>query len=255
MSTPLELRVLPDSEEMSRVAAAAFVEAAVRAVAERGRFTVAVSGGTTPRETYAMLAVGLRRAVPWHAVHLYYADERCVEPDHPASNHAMVREVLLAHVPILAPQVHRIAGERGPALAAAAYDAELRAAFGEPGAARARTARTFDLALLGVGEDGHTASLFPGSAALDVTDRWAVGVESADPQRPWPRVTLTLPALCAAETVLVLAAGAGKRRVVRGVASDAPDVRTLPAARVRGREHTLWLVDEAAGADVEHAVG
>ena len=236
----VEVEVLPDAGALARAAAEAFVDAAARATAARGRFTVALAGGTTPRAAYALLAGPLRERVAWDAVHVWFGDERCVPPDDPGSNYAMARAALLDHVPVRAVQVHRVLGERAPAAAADAYDALLRAEFGAPGAP------TFDLALLGVGDDGHTASLFPGDATLRVTDRWAVPAESPDPARPWSRVTLTLPALCGADEIVVLAAGASKRWIVQGIAQGEGVVTALPSARVLGRTRTRWLTDGAA---------
>ena len=239
---PVELLVLDDAAAMARAAADCLAEAAWSALAARGRFDVALAGGGTPQAAYRLLAAGRGARTEWPRVHVWFGDERCVPPDHAASNYAAARDALLAHVPIPEAQVHRVAGERGPEAAADAYDRELRDAFGEPGA----TLRTFDLVLLGVGEDGHTASLFPGGAALAVRERWAVAADSPDPERPWPRVTLTLPAIRAADTVLVLAAGAGKRRVARAVLDGDAAGRELPAGRAHGRRRTLWLVDAAA---------
>ena len=238
----IELVVLDDAPALARAAADCVVEAAWQAVAASGRCHLALAGGTTPRAAYALLAASHSRRMEWPRVHAWFGDERCVPPDHEASNYGAARDALLAHVPIPDAQVHRIAGELGPEAAADACDAELRAAFGAP----APDARTFDLVLLGMGEDGHTASLFPGSGSLAARDRWAVPAESPDPERPWPRVTLTLDAIRAAHTVVLLAAGAAKRPLVRAIVEGDPAALALPAARARGRRRTLWLVDAAA---------
>jgi 6-phosphogluconolactonase len=234
-----EVQVHDDLGALSRAAAIRLVAAAAAGVAQRGRFTVALSGGRTPRPLYELLAAEYRDRVPWAAVHVFFADERCVPADDPASNYGMVRAALLAHVPVAPAHVRRIAGERAPAEAASAYDARLREEFGVGG----RPA--FDVALLGVGADGHTASLFPGDPALAERDRLAVAVEGPPQLAPRERVSLTLPVLNRAREVLLLVAGADKHAVVEQILAG--DIE-LPAARVRGSERTTWLLDrQAAG--------
>jgi 6-phosphogluconolactonase len=236
--------VLADAAAVAARAAEHVAGAARRAVAARGRFVVALAGGTTPRLAYERLAADA--AVPWEGVHVWFGDERCVAPDHADSNYRMAREALLGRVPVPAGQVLRIEGERAPADAAERYDALLRgdalAHAGEGGAA-------FDLVLLGVGPDGHTASLFPGGEALGERERWAVAVPAPGHVGPHvPRVTLTLPALRAAREVLVVATGAEKRAAVAaalgGAGNEAP-----PAGLVRGLERTVWVLDGAAAGD------
>jgi 6-phosphogluconolactonase len=234
-----EVEVLDDVGALTRAAAARLAAAAAAAVTQRGLFTVALSGGSTPRPLYERLAREYRERIPWPVVHVFFGDERCVPPDDPASNYGMARAALLAHVPLAAAHVWRIAGERPPEEAAREYDARLRREFGGQGAA-------FDVALLGVGADGHTASLFPGDPALGERDRLAVAVEGPPQLAPRQRVSLTLPILNRARELLVLCAGADKRPVVeRILAGDTQ----LPAGRVRGSERTAWLLDRhAAGA-------
>jgi 6-phosphogluconolactonase len=242
-ATPV-VRVVPDMAALTRAAYELLTDAALAAVVHHGRCSIALAGGETPRALYELIAADDSTRLPWNLVDVWFGDERCVPPDDAASNYLMARETLLARVPVPPENVRRIRGELGAAAAADAYDEELRAAFGDPGTGGAG-APTFDLALLGIGTEGHTASLFPGHAALDVTDRWAVAVdpapETAKPQVP--RVTLTLPALAGAREVVVLAAGAEKRDIVRAVQAGESD---LPAARVRGRERTVWIVDREA---------
>lgn len=236
----VERIVLPTPADVAARAAALVAEAARVAVATRGRFVVALAGGSTPRATYARLARDASLHT-WGATHVWFGDERCVPPDDPDSNYRMAHEALLAHVPVPAEQVLRIEGERAPDDAAARYDALLA---GE--AARDAGAPLFDLVLLGVGPDGHTASLFPGTAALDERERWAVAVPAPTAVGPHvPRVTLTCRALASARAVVVLAAGAEKRDAVRAALGGGGDVP--PAGRVRGRERTVWLLDEAVG--------
>ncbi len=236
----VERVVLPDPEAVAARAAELVADAARRAAEARGRFVVALAGGTTPRLAYERLAE--LSPMPWAATHVWFGDERCVPPDHADSNYRMAREALLARVPVPEAQVTRIEGERDPADAAARYDALLRGdAAGHAGAG----GPVFDLVLLGVGPDGHTASLFPGGDALGETARWAVDVPAPEQVGPHvPRVTLTLPALGAAREVLVLATGAEKRQAAAAALAGGDDAP--PAARPRGRERTVWLLDEAA---------
>lgn len=239
-------RRLPDGREVHghpdaaavATAAAALVAAALRdAVAARGVATLALAGGSTPRALHERLASEHRHDVPWDRTTIVFGDERCVPPDHDASNYRMARTSLLDHVPIAPARVHRVQGELPPAAAAADYERTLRQAL-------APDAPHLDVVLLGVGADGHTASLFPGDPALDERARWAVAVTAPDyVDEPRDRVTLTLPVLGGAGLVIVLATGAGKRDAVRAALAGTD---TLPAARVRGRGRTCWLLDAAA---------
>jgi 6-phosphogluconolactonase len=206
---------------------------------------VALAGGGTPRRTYELLAEPPHRAaVPWGLCQVFFGDERCVPPDHADSNHRMAREALLSRVPIPPAQVHRIRGEAEDADAEAARaEAELRAALGP--------APRLDLAVLGMGPDGHVASLFPGSPALAEERRLALAVVAAKP--PPRRITLTLPALCAAEAALFLVAGAEKaERVAEVLSGRAPD---LPASRVRPAGESIWLLDAAAASRLPRPPG
>ncbi|HHS97595.1 MAG TPA: 6-phosphogluconolactonase [Chloroflexi bacterium] len=226
--------VFPDRNALARAAAERFVAAADEAVRARGRFFVALAGGSTPRPAYRLLAdPACASRVDWDRVHLFWGDERCVPPDHPESNYRMVREALLDRVPIPVENVHRIRGEWPPEEAAAAYEAELRAIFGPDG--------RLDLVLLGLGADGHTASLFPGSAALDERERWVAAV-FADPVGTW-RITLTPPALNGAREVLFLVVGKPKAEALARVLAG----WDLPAGRIRPRSGRLsWFVDRDA---------
>jgi len=228
--TPSRLIILPNLKAISQAAAERIADLAQAC----DPFTIALSGGGTPRGLYEMLAAPpYREQIPWQRMHVFWGDERCVPPDHPGSNYRMAREALLDHVPIPAHNVHRIHGELGTEAAAQAYNAKLRAFFGAPWP-------TFDLVLLGLGNDGHTASLFPGSDALKETARPAVGVTAHYENRPAQRVTLTLPAINAARQVLFLAAG--KAGIVQAVLNE-PDAG-YPAQRVRPTTGELfWLVD------------
>ena len=234
------VRVVADADALTQAAEALVSDAVLHAVERHGRCAVALAGGSTPRALYARLAASDAARLPWNLVDVWFGDERCVPPDDSASNYRMAHDALLSRVPIPPENVRRIPGELGAAAAAEAYDAMLRDAFGPLGG------EGFDLVLLGVGTEGHTASLFPGHPALDVTDRWAVPVDPAPPTaKPLvPRVTLSFPALSGAAQILVLATGAEKKYIVDAVRAGDTE---LPAARVRGRERTMWIVDNAAG--------
>jgi 6-phosphogluconolactonase len=239
MSLDTEIVVLPDGEAVAREAAQRFAELATSAVESRGRFSVALSGGATPGRLYQLLAQAPYRAqVPWQETYLFWGDERCVPPEDPGSNYRRAEVALIRHVPIPPDHVCRIHGELEPAAASRAYTRTLIDFFCGP---RPR----FDLIFLGLGQDGHTASLFPGSAALQETERLAIPVEANYQGRPAHRVTLTLPAINAARQVLFLVTGSGKAEAVRAVIHDLPSA--LPAQQVRPVAGKLtWLLDAAA---------
>jgi len=225
-----------DGDSLARAAAERFVSLAEEAIAARGRFVVALSGGSTPRAAYELLATEeLTRRVNWPRVHICWGDERNVPPDHPDSNTRMARQALLDQVPIAASHIHRIQGELPPEQAAAAYEAELEAVLGAGG--------RFDLILLGMGTDGHTASLFPGATALEERERAVVAVY-VEQLRAW-RVTLTLPVINTARQVLFLVSGVAKAKTLARIRAGEP----LPASLVQPSEGELvWLLDrEAAG--------
>jgi len=234
-----EIETYPDANHLARAAAEHFATLAAEAIAARGQFSVALAGGSTPRAAYALLAA---EEVDWSRVHVFWGDERCVPPDHPDSNYRLAREALLDHVPPPASNVHRIRGEINPEQAAADYERTLRSFFArrpeEP------TAR-FDLILLGMGEDGHTASLFPGMAALHEQTRWVVA-HYVDKPRAW-RVTLTPVVINAAAQVTFIVAGAGKTDRLRQVLAGPYQPDTLPSQIVRPTDGgLLWMTDEAA---------
>jgi len=235
------VRVVADMAALTRAAEALLSDTVLTAVEQRGRCTIALAGGATPRALYELIAADDTTRLPWNLVDVWFGDERCVPPDDAASNYRMAHETLLAQVPLRAGAVHRMRGELVPQAAADAYEAELRAAF--PSGA------TFDVVLLGVGGDGHTASLFPGAPTLDERARWAVPATSPPGMPSRDRVTLTYPALDGAREAWLLCVGAEKRRAVHAarLAVAAGDGRGgEPASRVRAREGTLWLVDRAA---------
>ena len=234
-----EVRTYPDAVSLARAAAEDFVTLAAEAVAVHGQFVVALSGGSTPRATYTLLASDEFAArVDWSHVHVFWGDERCVPPEHPESNYRMAHEALLDRIPILAENVHRVHGELEPEAAAEAYAAELRTFLGT-------TWPRFDLVLLGMGDDGHTASLFPNSAALHETARPVVAVTAYYQDRPVHRVTLTLPAINATRQILFLVTGAAKAKILQAVL-EGPE-GPYPAQQIRPTSgHLAWLVDVEA---------
>ena len=240
-----KLHVFSTPEALAEAAAEHVAQLAHAAVMDHGRFSVALSGGSTPRALHTRLAAEpWRDAVDWDRVHVFWGDERCVPPDHPDSNYRMARETLLDHVPIPPAQVHRMRGELSPAEAAAAYEAELRAFF--PTVAWP----AFDLVLLGMGDDGHTASLFPGTAALAETEHWVVA-NRVEKLETW-RLTLTAPAINRAAHVLFLVAGTGKAERLRQVLRGPYQPTVLPSQLIRPVSGDLvWFVDRAAASGEE----
>jgi len=236
-----EIQILEDIEAMSLAAALRFAGASAESIASKGTFSVALSGGSTPRALYRLLGSDRYiRSIDWQHVHLFWADERCVAPDHEQSNFKLARDAFLSKVPLPAGNVHRIRGEESPDAAAEAYDARLREFFrkGLP---------AFDLILLGVGEDGHTASLLPGSPALKERLRLAVAVYRHPPELN--RVTLTLPVINSAHEVIFLVSGAAKASIVRTVLEDSQAKLIYPAAMVTPLTGSIsWLIDTSAAA-------
>ncbi len=238
-----EIVMLPDAAAVTETATRLFVEAVRSAIAQRGWSAVALSGGSTPRALYRRLAQSpVREEIDWRRVRLFWGDERAVPPDHPESNYRMAKETLLDHVPIPPANVHRIPTERGADAAAEQYETELRQIFGvTPG-----EVPVFDLILLGIGADGHTASLFPHTAAVAVRDRLVVANEV--PQIGAARITLTVPVLQAARWVLVLATGLDKAEAVARAIEGPKDVEETPAQLLRcAQGRVVWLLDRAAG--------
>jgi 6-phosphogluconolactonase len=235
-----EISVLDTADAMSHEAAR-FVMLSIReAVLCTGRCTVALSGGSTPRRLYELLASDeYRGALPWDEIEWFWSDERCVPPDDPRSNFRLADETMLSRAGVVPAQVHRMYGELTPSRAALAYEAVVRERVPD---------HAFDLILLGVGEDGHTASLFPGHPALDERERLIVALRGAEAIEVPDRITMTLPLINRARSVLVLTAGASKRRIVQAVRDDAvAAAERFPIARVRPAGHLTWIVDQAAG--------
>jgi 6-phosphogluconolactonase len=224
------------------------IRCATEAMLDHGRFTVALSGGNAPRNMYAALAQPSRaRAVDWAKVHVFFADERFVPPDDLRSNYLLARNALLGQVPIPRDQIRRVPTEaKSPAEAAAAYGGELARFCCRPDPL---AWPCFDLIVLGMGEDGHTASLFPGALALRVDDNWVTWSPPGRLPPPVDRITLTYPAINAARHVFFVVAGERKAPVLREVLQENPDPQVRPAAGVRPKSGSLtWLVDQDAAA-------
>ncbi|HYL32901.1 MAG TPA: 6-phosphogluconolactonase [Stellaceae bacterium] len=227
--------VLADAEVLARHTAAWLLN---RVLSAPGRVAVCLSGGNTPRPVYTLLAQSpYRDCLPWDRIHWFWGDERCVPPDHPRSNFAMVRAALLDRAPIPPTHIHPIATADGPVRGAAAYETELKRFYGADVLTADRP--LFAATLLGVGEDGHTASLFPGVAALRERTHWVAGVPEAQPEA---RVTLTYPALDSSAAVAFLASGAAKRDALQRLVHGAD----LPAAHVRPAGQIVWFLDRDA---------
>jgi 6-phosphogluconolactonase len=237
--------VYPDHPSLVDGAATFIAGLAVESIAARGCFTIALSGGSTPRPVFARLAAAdCAERIDWRQVHVFFSDERCVPPDDAASNYRMAREALLDHVPLPPGNVHRVRGEEDPALAALAYEQDLQRSF------RTSVIPAFDLICLGMGDDGHTASLFPGTAALREHERWVVAQYVAV-ARAW-RVTFTATLINAARHILFLVEGAGKSETLRRVLEGAYQPDVLPAQLIQpisGQVH--WLVDAAAATRIQ----
>ena len=227
--------------ELVADAAARYCDAARAAVAAYGRFCVVLPGGRTPLPLFtALRSAPWVERTPWRDTHFFWSDERCVPPDHPDSNYGLAQRELLAQVPIAAGHVHRAPTEIGSAeQAAAAWEHALREFFLAP--AGSMVFPEFDLVILGVGADGHTASLFPGAPALDVSRRWVAATAPVGTP-PVPRLTLTLPVFNHAREVLFLAAGPDKRMIVDSAVAGAD----VPAARIHPRWGPVWLYTEAS---------
>ena len=248
---PPSVDVVPDAAALAHAAAESFVAAAARAIADHERFVVALSGGSTPQRLYELLArEPFASRVSWPRVHLVWGDERCVPPTAPDSNFRMARVALLDHVSPPAENIHRIHGEDDPARAAASYEAVLRELLQTPsGSPSLESGRRIDLALLGLGDNGHTASIFPGSAAVDERVRWVMA-DYVPAVSMW-RITLTAPVLNAAAEILFLVSGGTKASVVERVLEGPHQPHELPAqliAPAKGRMQ--WVLDRAAAAEL-----
>jgi 6-phosphogluconolactonase len=240
--------ICADSDELAERSADHIARAARRAVAERGSFTLCLSGGETPAATYSLLGDGFGGPVPWERVHVFWGDERCIPLERPDSHFTMASELLLSRVPIPPENVHRPRGEESDAAAAALeYESTLRQFFALHGA----EIPCFDLVLLGMGEDGHVASIFPGSPGSRERNRWAVDHYVVKRGERVRRLTLTMPVLAAAREVLVLVSGEIKAEALAAVLGGKAD---LPARDlVDEAAEVCWMVDRAAACRLEYA--
>jgi 6-phosphogluconolactonase len=230
---------------VATAAAQLFTSAAVKAVAARGLARIAISGGTTPKAMFGLLADHAQpfvKQVPWDKLYLYWVDERCVPPDNAESNYRMTREALLSKVPLPAERVHRMEGELNPEVAAARYESTIRNSFKLEGA----ETPTFDLVLLGMGEDGHTASLFPHTEALN--DLSHIAIANHVPQKDTWRITLTWPVITQGREVAFLIEGAGKAQVLHDVFLGPYQPETFPSQIIRPASGQLTLLLDAAAA-------
>lgn len=232
------VEILADAEQLIQRATELVVAAAQSAVAERGKFTIALSGGSTPKPLYESLAT---QDLPWSQVHVFWGDERYVPPTHPDSNAGMARQAWLDHVPLPAENIHIMQTEASdPAEAAQAHEAHLHNFFGTASG----QFPPFDVILLGIGPDGHTASLFPHTEALQVCDR-NITVGSKEGQ---PRLTFTVPLLNQARCVLFLVTGANKQTALEHIFAEQADSLHWPARLIKPQAGQLiWLLDSAAG--------
>jgi 6-phosphogluconolactonase len=247
MPRPLTVtyRVLPTPEATARAAAQLFTDAAVKAAAGRGIARIAISGGTTPKAMFALLASPAEpflKQVPWDKLELYWVDERCVSPDNAESNYRMTKEALLSKVSLAAERVHRMEGELEPEVAAARYEAVIRNTFRLEGA----ETPTFDLVLLGMGDDGHTASLFPHTDALNEMSR--IVVPNHVLQKDTWRITLTWPVINQGREVAFLIEGSGKAQVLHDVFLGPYQPETYPSQIIRPASGRLTLLLDAAAA-------
>ncbi len=237
----VRISVFDDLQSLSHGAAELFLSLSCTAIAAKGRFAVALSGGTTPRLLYTLLgSPPYLNTIDWRRVHLFWADERCVPSDNPASNYRLVRDTLLKNLPMPESNVHNVHGEADPEEAARAYEQDIKAFFGTV------TIPSFDLVMLGVGADGHTASLFTGSSAVFESARITNPVYLEDPQIN--RVTLTISVINNASNVLFLVAGRAKASVLQNILYHG-NSKGYPAGQVFTENGTVtWFLDkEAAG--------
>ena len=239
-------KVWATGAEVAGAAAEMFAASAAEAVAARGVARIAVSGGTTPKTMFALLADTSQpyfARVPWDKLHLFWVDERCVGPTEPDSNYRMTNEAMLSKVPLPAAQIHRIEGELEPEVAAAKYEAAIRAEFRLEGA----EVPVFDLVLLGMGDDGHTASLFPHTEALHELGRIAVANHVPQQKQSW-RVTLTWPVINRGRAVAFLIEGAAKTEVLADVLLGTYDPETHPSQLIRPEGGAVTFLLDAAAA-------
>ena len=236
----LEIRIFKNLENLSKEAANLFLEKSTDSIAERGRFLVALNGGSTPARLFQLLGSEYKEKVDWKKVHVFWGDERCVPPDDPGSSYGQARDLLLSHVSIPEVNIHRVEGELTPAEASKEYATTLKEFASLP-----LEFPRFDLVYLGMGEDGHTASLFPGSPT-EVTEP-VLSVTAQYQERPANRVTLTPVVFNQARAVAFMATGEKKAVTLAEVLGDRFNPEKYPVQRINPKHGELiWLVDEEA---------
>lgn len=239
-----QIKTQPDQATLVRYAAERIVRMAKATLEVNGTFSIALSGGSTPKPVYELLASEFASMLDWQRIHLFWGDERCVTPDNPQSNYRMAHEALIQHVPIPDNNVHRIRGEDDPAQAAAAYEAELHQFFGED-------PEWLDLILLGMGDDGHTASIFPGTNAVHEHEKMVLAHHVEAKGDLW-RITLTAPAILRSSNIMFLIAGADKAPALREVLEGDYNPDKYPSQLIArsDHQHIIYALDEAAAAQL-----
>lgn len=247
-TSPGDLRVSKNAEELARAGGQLFVDLAAEAIGARGRFRAALSGGSTPKRVFELLATPeFSNRVDWNRVDLFWGDERYVPADDRESNYRMTAQALLEHVPVSSGNIHRVPTEiTPPSAAASAYQDEIRQIFGEP-----TSVPEFDLIYLGLGANGHTASLFPHSPVLHESSRLVVA-DFVTEVNMW-RISMTVPLLNQGRVVAFLIEGAPKAQVLSEVMLGPRDPERLPAQLISPRGKLLWMVDASAAALVSRA--
>ena len=233
-----DIRVLPDGDALASMAANTILELSKKAIQETGRFTIALSGGSTPKTLFELLAAQYSQHIDWNHTFVFWGDERCVPPDNADSNYKMAQDTLLDHVPLLSLNIYRIKGELPPQDMASQYEQTLRDFFHNQ-------LPNLDLILLGMGDDGHTASLFPGTSAVNERTRWVVPNYVAAKQT-W-RITLTLPVINNAANVMFLVSGNSKAQRLKQVLQGSYEKDQLPSQLIKPTNGNLiWGIDQAA---------
>ena len=235
-----EVKVFPDIAQLAQAVADEFINIGNRVYKSKNRFSVALAGGSTPRAVYKLLAKKREVDFDWSLVHFFWGDERCVHPGLPDSNYKMAYETLISHIPVPESNIHRMMGELKPSLAAEKYQQELKSFFDD--------LPDFNLVILGMGSDGHTASLFPGDDAIFDNERWVT--ESYIPKLDAWRITLTPLIINQAEHVIFMVSGQNKALALKHVLKGPYKPKNLPAQVIQPKSGSLtWMVDQqAAGA-------
>ena len=233
-----DIRVLPDGDALASMAANTILELSQKAIQETGRFTIALSGGSTPKTLCELLAAQYSQQIDWNHTFVFWGDERCVPPDDADSNYKMAQDALLDHVPLPASNIYRIKGEIPPEDTASQYQETLHKFFHDQ-------LPNLDLILLGMGDDGHTASLFPGTSAVNEHTRWVVPNYVAAKQT-W-RITLTLPVVNNAANVMFLVSGSSKAQRLKQVLQGSYEKDQLPSQLIMPiKGNLIWGIDQAA---------